>query len=42
METERFSVPELLFYPNDVGLNQAGLPEATWQSFKCLKEVRFP
>lgn len=32
METERFSVPELLFYPSDVGLRQAGLPEMTMQS----------
>lgn len=28
MEVERFSVPELLFNPSDVGLSQAGIPEA--------------
>lgn len=27
MNNERFSVPELLFNPSDIGLNQAGLPE---------------
>lgn len=39
METERLSIPELLFNPIDVGLNQAGLPETTVQSLKALKEV---
>lgn len=28
MEVERFAVPELLFNPSDVGLSQAGIPEA--------------
>ncbi len=39
METERFSVPELLFYPSDIGLAQAGLPETTAQSLLSLPEV---
>lgn len=39
METERFSVPELLFYPDDVGLLQAGLAETTWQSLQSVDEV---
>jgi actin-related protein 6 len=39
METERFAVPELLFSPIDIGLNQAGIPEATWQSLSSLKDV---
>jgi hypothetical protein len=39
METERFSVPELLFYPNDIGLQQAGLSETTWQSLHALDQV---
>ena len=25
---ERFTVPEVLFSPSDIGINQAGLPEA--------------
>lgn len=36
METERMSVPELLFHPLDVGMRQAGLSEATLQSVSAL------
>ena len=36
METERFAVPEVLFRPSDVGINQAGIAEATMQSFASL------
>eukprot|EP01035_Chromulina_nebulosa_P038115 gene38115-51475_t len=36
METERFAVPELLFQPSDIGINQAGIVEATWQSLQKL------
>ncbi len=36
METERFAVPELLFYPSDIGLEQAGISEATAQSMQAL------
>ncbi|EFA79972.1 actin related protein 6 [Heterostelium album PN500] len=32
---ERFSVPELIFNPNDIGLNQAGLAESIVQSINC-------
>jgi actin-related protein 6 len=32
MEVERFSVPEVLFRPSDIGLRQAGLPEAILQA----------
>lgn len=39
METERISVPELLFNPSDIGLEQAGLPETCHQSLDCLPEV---
>ncbi len=39
METERFCVPELLFYPSDIGLNQAGIAEATWMSLNCITQV---
>ena len=41
METERFSVPEVLFNPSDVGIEQAGIAEATWQSLRALDTVRF-
>ncbi|CAD5211274.1 unnamed protein product [Bursaphelenchus okinawaensis] len=36
VNTERFTVPELLFNPSDVGLKQAGIPEAVAQ---CITEV---
>ena len=32
MGNERFMVPEALFHPSDVGLNQAGLPEVVTQA----------
>lgn len=28
VRNERFTVPEVLFSPSDIGINQAGLPEA--------------
>ena len=39
METERFAVPEVLFCPSMVGLEQAGIAEATWQSLRGFSEV---
>lgn len=33
---ERFTIPELLFHPADIGLNQAGLPEMIMQSLHAL------
>jgi actin-related protein 6 len=33
---ERFAVPELLFTPSDIGLQEAGLPEAIMQSMSVL------
>ena len=27
VSNERFSVPEVLFNPSDIGINEAGLPE---------------
>jgi actin-related protein 6 len=39
MESERFSVPELLFSPSIVGLQQAGIAEATWQALRKLNTV---
>ena len=39
MEAERFSVPELLFNPSDIGMEMAGIAEATAQSVRQLHEV---
>lgn len=41
LNNERFLVPELLFSPSNVGLHQAGLPEAVLQSVeRCHPELR--
>lgn len=39
---ERFSVPELLFNPGDVGMKQAGLPETVLQSLSGLPSGLWP
>lgn len=39
METERFSVPEVLFRPIDIGLAQGGVAEATWETFQNLSHA---
>ncbi len=39
---ERFSVPELLFNPGDVGMKQAGLPETVMQSLSGLPSGLWP
>ena len=39
---ERFSVPELLFNPSDVGIKQAGLPEAVIQSLSGVPTGLWP
>ena len=33
---ERFTVPELLFNPGDIGMKQAGLPDTIMQSMSGL------
>ncbi|KAG8928772.1 Actin- protein 6 [Tulasnella sp. 418] len=38
MGNERFSVPELLFNPSDIGLEQAGLPETIAHSISSLPQ----
>ncbi|CAM9830779.1 unnamed protein product [Chrysoparadoxa australica] len=41
MERERFSVPELLFNPSDIGIKQAGLAECVVASIaKCPTEIQ--
>lgn len=32
MNNERFMIPEILMHPSDIGLDQAGIPEAITQS----------
>ena len=36
MENERFSVPEVLFHPSDIGLDQGGIVETAAQSILAL------
>ncbi|KAF2204799.1 Actin/actin-like protein [Delitschia confertaspora ATCC 74209] len=36
---ERFAVPELLFNPTDIGIQEAGLPECVMQSLSALPEA---
>ncbi|KAK9245147.1 actin family [Lipomyces tetrasporus] len=35
---ERFSVPELMFSPSDIGIRQAGLPEAIMQAVSAVPD----
>jgi actin-related protein 6 len=39
METERFSVPELLFHPMDIGLRQVGVADAALQSLSAVEST---
>ena len=37
---ERFTVPEILFHPSDIGINEAGVPEMLTQvANKCPKQM---
>jgi actin-related protein 6 len=41
MGLEMISVPEVLFNPSDIGLNQAGIPEAIFQAVSsCPREIQ--
>ncbi len=41
INNERFTIPEILFQPNLIGMEQAGLPEAIEQSLKlCPEEIK--
>ncbi|KAK8171238.1 actin family [Phyllosticta citrichinensis] len=42
LANERFAVPELLFNPLDVGLQEPGIPEAILQSLQQLPEGLWP
>lgn len=39
MESERFTIPEILFNPSDIGIDQAGIVEAVGQSLNSLNEI---
>ncbi|KAJ1324731.1 actin-related protein 6 [Microdochium nivale] len=36
LRNERFTVPEILFNPSDVGLQQPGIADVVWQSLQAL------
>ena len=42
MNNERFSVPEILFYPNDIGINQMGISEALLSVIQGFPETMQP
>lgn len=41
LNNERFTVPELLFHPSDIGLQQMGVVEAIYDAvWSCPEETR--
>ncbi|KAF9909337.1 Actin- protein 6 [Lobosporangium transversale] len=41
MNNERFTVPEILFHPSDIGMEQAGIPEAVVDAVSsCDEEIQ--
>ncbi|XP_050522217.1 actin-related protein 6 isoform X2 [Daktulosphaira vitifoliae] len=41
LSNERFTIPEILFHPSDIGIDQMGIPEAIVHSINmCPEEVR--
>ncbi|KAI0858481.1 actin family [Xylaria cubensis] len=42
LRNERFTIPELLFNPSDIGMRQPGLPELIMQSLQCLPHGLWP
>lgn len=41
LNNERFTIPELLFHPSDIGINEMGIPEAIVDSIdSCPHELR--
>ncbi len=39
MTNDRFAVPEILFSPNDIGVNQAGVAEAITQTIEKCPQI---
>ncbi|XP_046425645.1 actin-related protein 6 [Neodiprion fabricii] len=42
LNNERFAIPEILFHPSDVGIQQMGIPEAIVNSVKACNEETWP
>lgn len=42
LSNERFSIPEILFHPSDVGIRQMGIPEAIIDCLKACDEEAWP
>lgn len=42
LNNERFSIPEILFHPSDVGIRQMGIPEAIIDCLKACEEEAWP
>ena len=42
LNNERFSIPEILFHPSDVGIRQMGIPEAIIDCLKACDEDAWP
>lgn len=38
LTNERFAVPEILFHPSDIGIQEMGIPEAIVYSIQNLPE----
>lgn len=41
LTNERFAVPEILFHPSDIGIQEMGIPEAIVYSIQNLPEGTF-
>ncbi|XP_034175521.1 actin-related protein 6 [Osmia lignaria lignaria] len=42
LSNERFAIPEILFFPSDVGIRQMGIPEAIMDCLKGCDEETWP
>jgi len=42
LASERVSVPEVIFHPHDVGIDQGGIHHAVWQSINSLSKPLAP
>ena len=42
LSNERFAIPELLFHPSDIGINQMGIPEAVLHSIATTPKQMHP
>ncbi|KAI0509763.1 actin-domain-containing protein [Xylaria bambusicola] len=42
LRNERFTIPEILFNPSDIGMRQPGIPELVLESLRCLPVGLWP